>query len=258
MICFILGSISSLQDFGLNGDIMFDKKDIPDLKTGKIIEAGYEDTETGKDQWGVVYKITEDAICTLKGYCADLSAGTGRNTRSMLKQPGITHVVATDIDPRPLEILSKNIPEEYKSKLTTQSDVNLLEELPFSDNTFDGILVAGVMHFFEEPEFRYICGELDRLTKPGGRVVIELQTDIDRTNLKGEPVSYLSGGSPDDLKIYTTEKAKELIPELFRGYSIDIKETHFKGVLREENTDSSVPPYVLDCNNLVFNMEKNL
>jgi SAM-dependent methyltransferase len=223
----------------------------PNLEKGIITETNYPEG-TGQDQWGVVYKATEDAIGTLRGYCADISAGTGRNTIKMLNNSEITSVLATDIDPRPLEILYPNTPDEYKSKLQIQGDVNLLNELPFKDNTFDGALVAGVLHFFEDIE--EICKEIDRVTKE--RVVIELETDIKRTTLEGKPFSYIPGGSPDDLKIYSSEKAKELLPKFFEGYDIQMSTTSFKGVLREGSKDPSVPPYLLECNTIVFNMEK--
>jgi hypothetical protein len=150
--------------------------------------------------------------------------------------------------------LYSNISDKYKSKLKIQSGINLLEKLPFKDNAFYGTLVAGVAHFFEILDFIRICDELSRVTEK--RVIIELETDIKRTTLEGKPFSYIFGGSPDDLKIYSSEKAKELLPELFEGYNFDMSITPFEGVLRTESTDPFVPPYFLECNTIVFNMKK--
>lgn len=225
----------------------------PNLEKRIITETNYPKYKN-QNQWGEVYEATKKAIDRFEGDCLELSAGTGRNTSEMLKNPKITSVLATDIDPRPLEIFYANISDEYKSKLKIQSGINLLEKLPFKDNAFYGTLVAGVAHFFETPDFIRICDELDRVTEK--RIVIELETDIKRTTLEGKPFSYIPGGSPDDLKIYSSEKAKEFLHELFEGHNFDMSITPFEGVLRAESTDSSVPPYILECNTIVFNMKK--
>jgi ubiquinone/menaquinone biosynthesis C-methylase UbiE len=241
--------ITALMEYGIE----YPGKYAPNLEQRIITEANFPKYKN-QNQWGEVYEATGKAIDRFEGDCLELSAGTGRNTRKMLKNPEITSVLATDIDPRPLEILYANISDEYKSKLKIQSGINLLEKLPFKDNAFYGTLVAGVAHFFEIPDFIRICNELGRVTKK--RLVIELETDVERTTLEGKPLSYIYGGSPDDLKIYSSEKAKELLQELFEGYNFDMSITPFEGVLRAESTDYSVPPYLLACNTIVFNMKK--
>jgi len=80
----------------------------PNLEKSIITETNYPKYKNS-NQWGEVYEATKKAIDRLEGDCLELSAGTGRNTSKMLKNPKITSVLATDIDPRPLEILYENV-----------------------------------------------------------------------------------------------------------------------------------------------------
>jgi len=55
------------------------------------------------------------------------------------------------------------------------------ERMPFGDATFDRILVVDALHHFEDPAG--VLGELMRLLKPGGRMVVE-EPDIRRNVVK--------------------------------------------------------------------------
>jgi len=45
-------------------------------------------------------------------------------------------------------------------------------DLPFGENTFDGIYNLGVMEHFSEEEIEKILGEFRRVLKPGGKIIL--------------------------------------------------------------------------------------
>ena len=75
-------------------------------------------------------------------------------------------ITALDISPPALDIYSKENPNAYALKHASILD------LPFSDGTFDGAYNLGVVEHFEREELRKVFGELRRVLRPNGKVVV--------------------------------------------------------------------------------------
>lgn len=75
------------------------------------------------------------------------------------------------------------------------------------------------MHLFPRDILIHIVSEINRVLKPGGKVVIDFATNIKRTSLNGEPVVF--GKEP----FYNLEGAKTLLKNLFRNYEVELYES---------------------------------
>ena len=94
------------------------------------------------------------------GWLLDAGGGTGRITSQLRSFAG--NVVLLD---RSQPMLRQ---AQAKGLSALQSDVN---RLPFADDQFDRVVVVDALHHFANQ--RAAIGELVRVVKPGGRLVIE-------------------------------------------------------------------------------------
>jgi len=54
-----------------------------------------------------------------------------------------------------------------------------LREIPFKDESFDGIICSAVLHFASDPnDFRKMWLELMRILRPGGFIFIRMSTEV--------------------------------------------------------------------------------
>jgi demethylmenaquinone methyltransferase/2-methoxy-6-polyprenyl-1,4-benzoquinol methylase len=97
------------------------------------------------------------------GRLLDVGGGTGRVSQHFTSS--FACVVVCDIN-RSMLIQSRR----KKWLLPIQSDASVL---PFSSETFDGILIVDAMHHFHKP--RKAIYEMSRVLRPGGRLLIEEQ-----------------------------------------------------------------------------------
>jgi dolichol-phosphate mannosyltransferase len=75
------------------------------------------------------------------------------------------HVTAIDISPVALDRYARN------NAAAERIEQASIFDLPFEDETFDGVFNLGVLEHFERDEIRAIARECERVLKPGGRVV---------------------------------------------------------------------------------------
>jgi ubiquinone/menaquinone biosynthesis C-methylase UbiE len=98
----------------------------------------------------------------------DVATGTGRLPLALLSHPDFQgHIICADLSRRMVSIAA--------SKLQPFGDrVSLLwnsaEELPFADNIFDVVTCLESLEFMSDP--RYVLGELVRVLRPGGVLLI--------------------------------------------------------------------------------------
>ena len=79
---------------------------------------------------------------------------------------GLFNITALDISPNALEL--------YKKENGSNSRVCLgsIFNLPYQENTFDGIYNLGVMEHFSRSEIEKILAEFKRVLKPGGKILL--------------------------------------------------------------------------------------
>ena len=92
----------------------------------------------------------------------ELGCGTG-NLTSKLRAD---HITAVDISGSALQLYQKNNPTAFAVKHASILD------LPFSSGSFDGVYNLGVLEHFTVAEIRDILVELNRVLKPGGRLLL--------------------------------------------------------------------------------------
>ncbi len=89
-----------------------------------------------------------------------LEAGCGDDSTLRAKNPPLTQMVG--VDPG-LEDIKKNPVPAHKA-------LGVLENLPFAENSFAAVYSDSVFEHIEDP--RRVCAEIFRVTRPGGKVLI--------------------------------------------------------------------------------------
>lgn len=103
----------------------------------------------------------------ISGWLLEAGGGTGRI--STLLRPLVGGLVLSD--------LSQSMLKQSRLKGNLLPVLGVAERLPFPDSAFDRVLVVDALHHFHDQ--RLAIGELIRVLKPGGRMVIE-EPDINR------------------------------------------------------------------------------
>ena len=170
-----------------------------------------------KSRWGEEEKETLQAIRNVAffGNVLNLAAGDGRFNNEVLK---FANVVACDINKEELELLKKQTPSNLKQKLsTTTCDIT---KLPFENNSFEGLFCTGVLHLFNHKTLEIIFNEINRVLKPGGKLVIDFACDIERINKSNnKPFKFESECG------YSEKEAKVLLKQYLNKFKLNM-ETH--------------------------------
>ena len=98
----------------------------------------------------------------------DFGCGTGRHS-ILLAKSGF-EVVATDISPTALGILSSKIGREKIGNITLARNGH--DSIPFPDESFDAIVCLSVLHHNNIDNIAKIAGEFYRLAKPNGVLLL--------------------------------------------------------------------------------------
>ena len=139
----------------------------------------------------------------------ECACGTGLLTCAMA--PRCKSLVATDLSVSMLKRAEKKC-RKYGNVRFDKADIL---HLPFPDGSFDAVVAANVIHLLEEP--RKALAELDRVCRPGGRLIIP--TYLNRTEKgKTNGVSGAIGRAGADFKReFTMETYQQFFSEA--GYS---------------------------------------
>ena len=139
----------------------------------------------------------------------ECACGTGLLTCAMA--PRCKSLVATDLSVPMLKRAEKKC-TKYGNVRFDKADIL---HLPFPNGSFDAVVAANVIHLLEEP--RKALAELDRVCRPGGRLIIP--TYLNRTEKgKTNGVSGAIGRAGADFKReFTMETYQQFFSEA--GYS---------------------------------------
>lgn len=149
---------------------------------------------------------------------ADLGCGSGAFTE-LLRREGY-RATGVDISPK-LVALGKS---KYPGLDLVEGDV---EQLPFEDGSFDGVLLSGLVHHFPDP--RACAAETFRILKPGGRF---MAFDPNRLN----PFMYLyrDRSSPLYSPVGVTENERPVLPgataQVFRDAGFRVETDFLAGL----------------------------
>lgn len=200
-------------------------------------------------KWGIEEKETIEAINRIgfAGNILNIAAGDGRFNNRLLELS--QKVVAIDIDESELKCLKVNCPKKYANKLCTKV-VDITQELPFQEATFDGIFCTGTLHLFDSETIIKIFQEIKRVLKVNGKIILDFATDVKRLDKNKKRVVFDGEGS------FTTEEAISLFKEQFQDFSLNIEIASF----REDNLSDDTGYNYISGNFLVISgiaREKN-
>lgn len=119
------------------------------------------------DQLGPVGAAIVDRLDPVDGgRYLDIASGTGEPGLTLARQTPTARVVLTDLVAEMLDIASRRARAQGVTNVETQ--VCSADDLPFDDETFDGVSVRFGYMFF--PDVATATAELARVLKPGGRL----------------------------------------------------------------------------------------
>lgn len=105
----------------------------------------------------------------------DAGCGTGNYARAMLDYVG--RIEAVDLNPGMLEVAAQKLAEaQLEGRISFHS--SRIDELPFEDESFDGVMINQVLHHLPDepsqgfPAHRRVFAEFARVLKPGGILVV--------------------------------------------------------------------------------------
>lgn len=107
-----------------------------------------------------------DAVPFLEDWVLDIGAAYGVTTIPCLKKGGC--IVANDIEPRHLYILSQKTPRRLMNQLYLLPG-KFPDDIEFPENSFAAIHAAGVLHFLTPDLFEAALQKIFNLLKPGGK-----------------------------------------------------------------------------------------
>jgi ubiquinone/menaquinone biosynthesis C-methylase UbiE len=96
----------------------------------------------------------------------DVGCGTGEFERLVLSEHPAQRMVGVDLSVKMLEIAQQKC-QAYPNVAFCNASASAL---PFPDHSFDIVVSASALHYFDQPEVS--LGEMRRVLKPGGSVVI--------------------------------------------------------------------------------------
>jgi|AGTN01.2.fsa_nt_gi Methylase involved in ubiquinone/menaquinone biosynthesis len=103
------------------------------------------------------------------GDVLEIGCGTGYFTQAVAKHA--KHVTATDLSPAMVEAAKRNLTDFGNVSFRVENG----EAISFLPETFDTVLLANVLHTFDDP--RKALGECYRVLKPGGTLLVINYTD---------------------------------------------------------------------------------
>lgn len=180
------------------------------LSQNKTSEIAFFDSHGGSNAYDVFSPDTNerliDIFIRLSGLkpgarIADLGCGSGVFS-NLLRQRGYV-CTGVDLSPALIRIAKK----KYPGIEFIEGDV---ENLPFPDASFDGVLLAGILHHFSDRSL--FVAEVKRILKPGGKFVA---FDPNRMN----PAMYLyrDRSSPLYSPVGVTENERPVIASEIAG-----------------------------------------
>jgi ubiquinone/menaquinone biosynthesis C-methylase UbiE len=141
----------------------------------------------GKQRPGIVSLCAGTSIV---GTWLDVASGDGRNTAMLLERA--EHVVAIDADRSALSKLWHRTAKSERKRLKLLVH-NVASALPLPDETVDGALCVGILHYFPSYLVRAVIDDVCRVLKPGGTLLLEFSTDVLRLPVEGGGTPVLRG-----------------------------------------------------------------
>ena len=139
----------------------------------------------------------------------ECACGTGLLTVAMA--PRCKTLVATDFSSNMIKHAQKNC-KNFPNVTFSQANIMSLD---FPDSTFDVVVAANVIHLLDEPA--KAIKELDRVCKPGGKIIIPTYMNKDNSGKTSGFAKTVGKAGANFKRQFTLETYKDFFKEL--GYS---------------------------------------
>ncbi len=139
----------------------------------------------------------------------ECACGTGLLTVAMA--PRCKTLVATDFSSNMIKHAQKNC-KNFPNVTFSQANIMSLD---FPDSTFDVVVAANVIHLLDEPV--KAIKELDRVCKPGGKIIIPTYMNKDNSGKTSGFAKTVGKAGADFKRQFTLETYKDFFKDL--GYS---------------------------------------
>lgn len=179
----------------------------------------------------------------------DLGCGAGRHVLFMGKENLVPY--GLDFSDEGIKHTKELLKENNLACFEENMKVGSLEEIPFDDNLFDGIVCYGVLYYLPLPAIKQAINEIKRVLKPSGKVLLVVRTTEDYRY-------HLSNSTPTDeprtciimeedsgkcahsengmlMHFFTKEEISELFVDFTELQINTITETHSNGTFCDSN-----------------------
>jgi ubiquinone/menaquinone biosynthesis C-methylase UbiE len=152
----------------------------------------FVDTFLFRGQWSELRRKTVTLAGIQPGeHVLDVGCGTGTLALEVARRAGRAGRV-TGIDPS-TEQITRARSKVARHNVPIEFQLGVIEQLPFSDRSFDVVLSTLMMHHLPASLKRQGLAEIARVLKPGGRLVIaDFKPKKER---KGQAARFHAGGS---------------------------------------------------------------
>lgn len=195
------------------GVIMEEREKILDFWNNLFIK--YENDKIVYDDW---LNDFDDIIMKTNKPILDLGCGRGNNIKYLLEKN--KKVIALDLSPIAINNIKKNFPKVYKTICH-----NMLDTLPFDDESFEVIIADLSLHYFKKEDTERIIKDLKRILCNNGYLLVRLNSIKDTNSGAGKGVEvekHLYQVNNNELKRFFDE---EDIREFFKEFCIvDLRE----------------------------------
>jgi len=186
------------------------------------LTAWFIDTFLFRGQWRELRQKTADLAQLHPGeQVLDVVCGTGQLLLDVARRVGRAGYIA-GVDPG-IEQIARARAKAARRNDPIEFQIGVIEQLPFPDRSFDVVFSTLMMHHLPAPLKRQGLAEIDRVLKPGGRLVI-----ADFTHKKeraGQAARFHAGGSrTHDLAVLVKEagfsqvETEEMRPSRFSAF----------------------------------------
>jgi ubiquinone/menaquinone biosynthesis C-methylase UbiE len=184
---------------------------------GLVLNGGWRYDLTGwfhdifsfRGQWRALRKKTIAFASLQPGeQVLDVGCGTGTLAMEVSRLVGRAGHV-TGVDPGAQQITRARA-KSARRNLSVDFQIGVIEQLPFPDQTFDVVFSTLMMHHLPKGLKRQGLGEINRVLRPGGRLIIaDFKHKSDR---EGQSARFHAGGSSiQDLIALVTDAGFEQI-----------------------------------------------
>lgn len=152
---------------------------------GRVFVSSYENyTETSKNYDKtrepagmeiIIGCMAQTPVSLREATVLDAGCGTGSYSQALLRHVG--RIEAVDLNEGMLEAAEQKLARaEEEGRISFNSA--RIDELPFEDDTFDGVMINQVLHHLPDdasagfPEHRRVFEEFARVLKPGGALTV--------------------------------------------------------------------------------------